>query len=94
MAVVYSAPAHGDSDDVLSPHEDVEREPDGIPHEVVGLTAFFSVILAMLLGTIFVTGSTTGRISAVFIAVIAIPKIVGSLSRRAERDRDPIHPAR
>jgi len=94
MAVVHPAPSGLRGDDVLGPHEDVEREPDGIPHDVIGLTAFFSVILAMLLGTIFVTGGTVGRTAAILIAGFAIPALVSSLSRRAERDRDPTHPAR
>ena len=93
MAVVHPSSRHS-SDDILGPHEDVEREPDGIPHDVIGLTAFYSVILAMLLGTIFVTGGTVGRVSAVLIAIFAIPALVSSLSRRAERERDPDHPAR
>jgi len=93
MAVVHPS-SRQSSDDILGPHEDVEREPDGIPHDVIGLTAFFSVILAMLLGTIFVTGGTVGRTAAVLIAIFAIPALVSSLSRRAERDRDPVHPAR
>jgi hypothetical protein len=94
MAVVHPAPRELRGDDVLGPHEDVEREPDGIPHDVIGLTAFFSVMLAMLLGTIFVTGGTGGGIAAVLIGVFAIPALVSSLSRRADRERDPEHPAR
>ena len=32
----------------LAPTEDLDREPDGVPHKVVGMTAFFSVVLALL----------------------------------------------
>jgi hypothetical protein len=82
-------PTH--TDDQIGPHEDVEREPDGIPHDVVGLTVFFTVMLAILCGAIFVTG---GRVAAVLLAVIAVPVLVTSLSRRSERERDPVHPSR
>ena len=35
-------------DSKLAPTEDLDREPDGVPHKVVGLTALFSVMIAML----------------------------------------------
>ena len=35
-------------DEALGPTEDLDREPDGMPHQVIGLTALFSVMLAML----------------------------------------------
>ncbi len=78
----------------LAPTEDLDREPDGVPHAVVGLTALFSVMLALLVAFMFLSGSTTARIAAVLLVVIAIPTIVGSLRKKAERDRDHIHPSR
>jgi Flp pilus assembly protein TadB len=76
------------------PTEDLDRQPDGVPHQVVGMTALFSVMLAMLLAIIFVTGKTVGHIAAVVLAVIAIPVLVSVLRRRAARDRDHLHPSR
>ena len=78
----------------LAPTEDLDREPDGVPHRVVGLTAFFSVVLAMLLAVMFLTGSTTGRVAAVLLAIVSIPMLVMLLRNKAERDRDHVHPSR
>jgi hypothetical protein len=81
-------------DSKLTSSEDIDREPDGVPHSVVGLTALFSVILAMLVAFMFLSGSLVGRIAAISLALIAIPTLVASLRRKAERDRDHAHPSR
>jgi hypothetical protein len=81
-------------DSKLAPTEDLDREPDGVPHRVVGLTALFSVMLAALLAFMFITGGTTTKVAAVLIALMAIPVIVGSLYAKAERERDHVHPSR
>lgn len=81
-------------DSKLAATEDLDREPDGVPHRVVGLTALFSVMLAALLGFIFIAGGMTAKIAAVVIALMAIPVVVGSLNRKAQRDRDHLHPSR
>jgi len=78
----------------LGPTEDLDREPDGVPHKVVGLTALFSVMLAMLLAVMFLSGSRTSRISAVLLALVAVPLLVMILRDKAERERNHIHPSR
>ena len=78
----------------LGPTEDLDREPDGVPHSVIGLTALFSVMLAMLVAFMFLFGGTVSRIAAVVIALMAIPVIVSTLRRKADRDRDRLHPSR
>lgn len=78
----------------LGPTEDLDREPDGVPHRVVGLTAFFSVLLAMMVAFMFLAGGVTMRVAAVVLAVIAVPVIVTQLRAQAERDRDHVHPSR
>lgn len=78
----------------LAPTEDLDREPDGVPHNVVGLTALFSVMLAMLVAFMFLTGHGVVRVLAVLLAVIAIPTLVASLRYKAARDRDHAHPSR
>jgi len=78
----------------LAPTEDLERQPDGVPHRVVGLTALFSVLLAMLIAFMFLSGSTAGRVGAVLLAIIAIPMLVMILRDKAERERDHVHPSR
>jgi hypothetical protein len=74
--------------------EDLDRYPDGVPHQVVGLTALFSVMLAMLVVFMFLTGTMTGRISAAVLVAIAVPVLVGTLRKKADRDRDHLHPSR
>ncbi len=81
-------------DSKLAPDEDLDREPDGVPHGVVGMTALFSVILAALLAGMFIAGGTTTRIGAAIIAVIAIPVLVSTLNRRSQKTRDHLHPSR
>lgn len=81
-------------DDKLAPTEDLDREPDGVPHSVVGLTALFSVMLAMLVAFMFLSGHVVGRIAAIALAAIAIPTLVATLRRKAERERDHLHPSR
>jgi len=88
-------PYHPVRDDAsLAPTEDLDREPDGVPHTVVGLTALFSVMLAMLVAFMWLTGSSVGRIAAIGLAVLAIPTLVASLRKKAARDRNHVHPSR
>jgi len=81
-------------DSKLAPTEDLDREPDGVPHNVVGLTALFSVMLAMLVAFIFITGGTTGKVLALLLVLLAVPTMVYSLRKKAARDRDDSHPSR
>ena len=78
----------------LAPTEDLDREPDGVPHGVVGLTALFSVMLALLVGVMALFGGTVGRVLAVLLCLIAIPVLVGNLNKKADRERDQKHPSR
>jgi len=78
----------------LSPTEDLDREPDGVPHNVVGLTALFSVMLAMLVAFMFLTNGTVGKVFAVLLAMVAIPILVTVLRKKAATERDHAHPSR
>jgi hypothetical protein len=78
----------------LAPTEDLDREPDGVPHDVVGLTALFSVMLALLVAVMFLSGHVVGQIAAIALIVIAIPVMVTGLRRKADRERDRVHPSR
>jgi len=80
--------------EVRTEHEDVERMPDGVPHSVVGLTLLFSVILALLVGVMVLSGGGVGKFAGFVICLIAIPALVTSLSGKAERERDHAHPSR
>jgi len=81
-------------DEALGPTEDLDREPDGMPHQVIGLTALFSVMLAMLIAFMVLTGGTVSRVAAVILALLAIPTLVSTLRNKASRDRDHLHPSR
>jgi hypothetical protein len=78
----------------LAPTEDLDRQPDGVPHSIVGMTVGFSVVLALLVAMMFLSGSTAARFGAVLLVAIALPVLVRSLSRRSERGRDHLHPSR
>ncbi len=78
----------------LAPTEDLDREPDGVPHSVVGMTALFSVMLAMLVAFMFIAGSGAVKVAAVVLALVAIPVLVGTLRKKAAVDRDHLHPSR
>ncbi|HMG53025.1 MAG TPA: hypothetical protein VK601_06080 [Kofleriaceae bacterium] len=71
--------------------EEIERDPDGVPHDVVGLSALFSFLLAALVLGMWLTGSTTGRVSAIALLVFGVPMLVSGLRERAERERDRRH---
>src|SRR5918994_1543832 len=75
-------------DEALGPTEDLDREPDGVPHHVIGLTALFSVMLAMLIAFMVLAGGTVSRVAAVLLAFLAIPVLVSTLRSKANRDRD------
>ena len=71
--------------------EDLDRLPDGVPHAVIGLTAFLAVTLAVVL-ILLLTGDRDAIAGAV--AVGAVPVMVSRLVRKSERERDVVHPSR
>ena len=73
--------------------EDVKRKADGVPHSVVGLSAFLSLVLAGVL-LIMLTTSGGSQIVAAVIGLIAIPVLVWSLNSKARKGRDRVHPSR
>ncbi|MBA3817843.1 MAG: hypothetical protein H0X17_03050 [Deltaproteobacteria bacterium] len=81
-------------DSLLAPTEDLDRDPDGVPHSVVGLTALFSVMLAMLIAFMFLSGQGVVRVAAIVLALLAIPVLVSTLRKKADRERDRLHPSR
>ena len=89
---VPKAPVRDDS--ALAESEDLDRELDGAPHSVIGLTALFSVMLAMLVAFLFLSGKVVDMVAAVLLVLFAVPVLVTSLRKKAERDRDHLHPSR
>lgn len=88
MAVVTD---HSSTKQTLAPTDEVTRDPDGVPHDVVGLSALFSFLLAALVLGMWLTGSTTGRVSAIALLVFGVPMLVSGLRERSERERDRRH---
>lgn len=74
-------------------HDDPERQPDGVPHDVVGLVAVFTVLFAALVLVMFLLG-TAGKVAAVILGLVAAPALTAGLRRRALRERDRVHPSR
>ncbi|HEX4420680.1 MAG TPA: hypothetical protein VH165_22350 [Kofleriaceae bacterium] len=71
----------------------VKRHLDGVPHDVVGLSALFSVLFAAVVLGMWLSGPT-GRIAAVAICLVGVPMLVSNLRARSERERDDDHPSR
>ena len=64
----------------------VARDSDGVPHDVVGLSALFSVLFAAVILGMWLSGPT-GRITAVAMCMIGVPMLVSGLRKRSERER-------
>jgi Flp pilus assembly protein TadB len=67
--------------------KDLARGPDGVPHDVVGLSALFSVLFAAVVLGMWLSGPT-GRIAAVVICMVGVPMLVTNLGQRSGRARD------
>lgn len=63
------------------------RELDGVPHDVVGLSALFSFLFAAVVLGMWLSGPT-GRIAAVAICMVGVPMLVTGLRQRSERTRN------
>lgn len=59
------------------------HDPDGVPHEIVGLTWLFALAVAV---SAFAALTVGGVVSTA--ALLAVPAIIVALGRRAERQRD------
>ena len=91
MPVQHKHPVRDENS--LGANEDLDREPDGVPHDVVGLSALFSVLFAAVVLGMWLSGAT-GRIAAVAMCMVGVPMLVSNLRQRAERTRDQTHPSR
>lgn len=80
-------------DSKTSANEDLDRQPDGVPHSIVGMTAGLAVVLAMLCAFMFLAGGAA-RIAGIALLLIATPVLIGGLRKKAERERDHVHPSR
>ena len=91
---VESAEPDGSADQRLSPHEDPERQPDGVPHLVIGLTALLSVAFAIAMITVLLSGPSIGSVAVAVLTILGFPVLVVRLNAKADRDRDRDHPSR
>lgn len=81
-------------DAAISPTEDLDRQPDGAPHMMIGWTALAAVLGAMAVAFMVLTGVTAALVAAIVLIVLGIPVLVSRLSRQGARDRDRVHPSR
>ena len=91
IAPVY-APIRDESK--LGETEDLDREPDGVPHAVVGATAGFAVVLVILVASAWFVSTWTMRVAVAILIFLAVPVVVTSLKHKADRERDHLHPSR
>ena len=81
-------------DTAIAPTEDLDRQPDGAPHMMIGWTALAAVLGAMAVAFMVLTGVTAALVAAIVLIVLGIPVLVSRLSKQGERDRDRLHPSR
>ncbi len=81
-------------DSQLGPSEDLDRQPDGVPHVVVAQTAAFTVVFAVLVLALFFLSSVVAKVGAVLLLAIAAPVLVKKLNKKSKRERDHVHPSR
>jgi len=92
MAAHHVSPVRDEA--TLGADEDLERrELDGVPHDIVGLSALFSVLFAAVVLGMWLSGPT-GRIAAVAICMVGVPMMVSNLRARSERERNQHHSLR
>jgi hypothetical protein len=70
--------------------EDLEREPDGVPHDIVGGTMLAAYLLG---GVALATLAIDDWISAAAVACSHSRSFVPALRNKAGRERDHIHPS-
>ena len=82
------APIRDDS--ALAPTEDLDREPDGVPHAVIALLVLGSLVVAALL-LVLISGHVPRHPGARLVAIIAIVAggVVFALLRRTWRRPGP-----
>ncbi len=73
--------------------DDPQREPDGVPHDIVGLVAVSTCLAAAIVLALLLLG-TWGKVAAIAVGLAAAPLINASLRRRDLRERDGNHPSR
>ena len=73
--------------------EERDQGPDGVPHDVVGLSALFSVLFAAVVLGMWLSGPM-GRVAAVAICLVGVPMLVSNLRQRSERERERLHLSR
>ena len=91
MSAPHVSPAR--EDQRLGATPNLERPLDGVPHEVVGLSALFSVLFAAVVLGMWLSGPM-GRIAAVAICMVGVPMLVSNLHQRSARERDDHRPSR
>jgi hypothetical protein len=77
----------------LAPGEDLDRQPDGIPPIVIGMTIVVAALFALATFGMIVVTTWFGRFATIAVAGLALAMLV-SMRQRIKRDRDRVHPSR
>lgn len=75
-------------DSALGPTEDLDREPDGVPHAAIAGTAALSFAVAVA-----VLAALAASALHLGVVLLVVPLAIIALYRRAERQRDRLHPS-
>lgn len=78
----------------LGPDEDLEREPDGAPHRVIGWTAFTIVAFALVIGALLAGAGAAALVITLVLVAFAAPIAIVTLYRASAQRRDLRHPSR
>ena len=88
VAAYHPSPGRHDPADVplrvAIEHPEKVGHPDGVPHDIIGLAAYLSILLA---GATLIAWLVVGIPLAIAVAVVGAIVILRSLPRRARRER-------
>jgi hypothetical protein len=88
LARVVAAPLQSRTITMQTTSQFVVRDPDGVPHEIVGLTWLFSIIVAIVSFAALISG---GALAA--LTLLMVPIAIVALERRARQRRAVRHRA-
>lgn len=77
--------------DASTSTDDPRRQPGGTPHIVIGMTALFVPVFAILTAVVLATGHWG---FAALLALVSVPVLVLPLGRKARRERARQNPSR
>ena len=68
------------------------RDPDGVPHDVIGMTALVTVLFALFLGVIWTGGGAWAMGGVGVIGLVVLVRKMATKSKRERRQENPDRP--